>query len=119
LDERAEEAEKQSFSELTVELVEQAARLAGERLGSPIRAAGSYVARLLVLVGAALAALAVGVTFLGIAIGNVVGLAPAEQRWWIYLLVAVGFLLVAGMLVVIALRGRKSGAETSGTEDAE
>jgi peptidoglycan/LPS O-acetylase OafA/YrhL len=111
------EPEEQSFSELTVELVERVAGLAGERLSAPIRAAGSHVSRLLVLAGAAVATLAVGLAFVGVAIGNAVGLARPEQRWWIYLLVAVCFLAVGAILAGLALRGGKSEAKTSGEED--
>ena len=119
MDHKLEAPEEQSFSELTAELVEQAARLVGERVSAPIRAAGAHVVRLLVLAGSALLVLAAGIVFLGVAIGQAVGLAPSEQRWWIYLLVAALFLLVAAVLAALALSGRKSEAEKVGEQSAE
>ncbi len=114
-----EQSEEQSFSELTVELVEQAARLAGERLSAPIRAAGTRFLRALVPTVAALLSLTAGTVFLGVAIGHAVGLAPFRQRWWIYLLVAGGFLVTAAILGTLATRARTSEAEAGGETETE
>jgi hypothetical protein len=117
LEEKSGESGEQSFSELTVELVEQAARLVGERLSAPVRAAGARFVRLLLLAGSALVVLAAGIVFLGVAIGHAVGLAPAEQRWWIYLLIAACFLVAAAVLVLLAMSGRRPEDKAGGGTD--
>ena len=105
------EAAQQSFSELTVELIEQAAALAGERVSAPIRAAGATAARLLI-VAACLAGLAtVGLTFLGVSIGLLVGQAPEPYRWWVCLLVAVPFFVAAAIVGMTVFRGKARKAE--------
>lgn len=119
MEDQTEQSEEQSFSELTVELVEQTARLAGERLSAPIRSAGAHLVRLLVLAGAALLLLAVGIVFLGVAVGQAVGLAAPEQRWWIYLLVAACFLATSVVLGILAVRARKLEAKAGGETEAQ
>jgi len=117
-EERPERAEAQSFSDLTVELVEQAAALAGERISAPIRAAGSAAARMLIFASLAIAAAAVGLAFLGIGVGLLVGAAPEASRWWICLLIALGFFVTAAAVGLIGFR-RRSEAKVGETREPE
>ena len=99
------------FPLLVKELVEQAATLAGERLSEPIRAAGSKAVRLVMLAGSAVASLVVALAFLGAGIGLAIGRAPESMRWWICLLVALGFLVLGGTLGAVAIKGSRPEAD--------
>jgi F0F1-type ATP synthase assembly protein I len=103
-----EKADERSFSDLTVELIEQTAALAGERISAPIRSATSTAARLLALAALAIATAVVGLVFVGIAVGLLVGRAPEASRWWICLLVALGFFLTAGAIGLVGFRRKAS-----------
>jgi hypothetical protein len=107
--------EPASFSELTVELIEQAASLMGERISAPVRTAGAAAARLLTYGACIVAVAVVGLVFLGLAIGHLIGRAPEPSRWWICLLVALGFFLTAAVTALMAFpRKTTSKAEATG-----
>ncbi len=110
---------EQSFSELTAQLVEQAAALAGDRIGRRVRAAITWATRALTLAGVGLAALVVGLVFLSVAIGYVLRMAPEESRWWICLVVAAAFMVLGACLIILALGGRASETKRRGEEDAQ
>jgi hypothetical protein len=115
VNEPPEKTEPSSFSELTVELIEQAASLMGQRISAPVRTAGVAAARLLTYGACIVAVVAVGLVFLGLAIGLLVGMAPEPSRWWICLLVALGFFLVAAITALIVFpRRTPSKAEATG-----
>ena len=99
--------EQSSLPELAVELLEQAAALAGARLSAPLRKAGASLARVLMLVACAIGALVVGLVFLGVGIGLAIGRAPPSTHWWICLLVALVFLATAAVLALIAFGSRR------------
>jgi len=98
--------DQSSLSELSVELLEQAAALAGERLSAPLRKAGAVAARVLMLVACAIGALVVGLVFLGVGIGLAIGRAPEPAQWWICLLVALVFLATGAVLALVAFGSR-------------
>jgi ABC-type multidrug transport system permease subunit len=106
VNEPPEETEPSSFSELTVELIEQAASLMGERISAPVRTAGAAAARLLTYGASIVAVVGVGLVFLGLAIGHLVAMAPEPSRWWICLLIAVGFFLAAAITALIVFPRR-------------
>jgi Putative Actinobacterial Holin-X, holin superfamily III len=106
VDEVPQPEREPSFSELTTELIEQAARLAGERMAAPIRAAGRVAARTLAVGALGAGAFVVGMVFLGLAVGYVLRMAPEESRWWICLVVAAAFIVLgAGVTAIAARRG--------------
>ncbi|MGQ9732513.1 MAG: hypothetical protein ACUVX8_14725 [Candidatus Zipacnadales bacterium] len=96
----------QSFGALTVELIEQLATWAGTRAAAPIRAASFQAARLLMAAGAVASALGIALVFVGVAIGLLIGMAPAIHRWWICLVVAAGFVFIAAAIGVLTFRER-------------
>ena len=104
MDESADNGEGQSFSELTVELIERVAALAGERLSEPLRAAGGAAARVLVYATCAAGAVIVAFVFAGIAIALLIQQAPETARWWICLVVAFVFFAAAAGIAGAALR---------------
>jgi len=118
-EEGSEPTEPRSFSDLTVELIEQAAALAGERVSAPIRAAGSTAARLVLLAALTAAAAVVGVVFVGIAVSLLVGMAPEASRWWICLLIAAGFFLIAAAIGALGLRRKPTAKVEEAREPAE
>jgi hypothetical protein len=105
-DESPERADERAFSSLTVELIEQSAALAGERISAPIRSAGSVAARWVICALCVGATLIVALVFVGIAVGLLIGMAPETSRWWICLLVALGFLLLGALIAWIGFRRR-------------
>jgi len=116
--ETPEKGDRPSFSDLTVELIEQAAALAGERAGAPIRAAGSAAARALICAACVAAALALGAVFLGVSVGLLVRTAPEPLRWWICLLIALGFFLLGAAIALVGFR-RKPKTEARETSESE
>ncbi|MBM3497203.1 MAG: hypothetical protein FJX74_00910 [Armatimonadetes bacterium] len=118
-DEGPARAGERSFSDLTVELIEQAAALAGERLSAPIRSASSTAVRMLIVAGLLLAAAGVGLVFLGVAVGLLVGRAPAESQWWVCLLVAAGFFVAAAVTGWLGFRRKSKGRTEESSEPAE
>jgi hypothetical protein len=108
--------QEQSFSELTAQLIEQSAALAGEHISARIKTASAWAVRALTLAGAGLAALALGLTFLGVAIGYALRAAPEASRWWICLVVAVSFMFLGACLTILAFRGRGSETKQRGEE---
>jgi protein-S-isoprenylcysteine O-methyltransferase Ste14 len=109
-------ADRPSFSELTIELIEQAAALAGERAAAPIRAAGSAAARGLTYAACAAVVFALGAVFLGVSVGLLIHTAPEPTRWLICLLVALGFFLLAA---AIGLTGFRRKPKTGAREKSE
>jgi len=110
--------DRPSFSDLTIELIEQAAALAGERAAAPIRAAGSVAARSLIGAACVAATFALGAVFLGLSIGLAIRLAPEPLRWWICLLIALGFFLLAALIARLGFR-RKPKIEARETREPE
>ena len=118
MDETTEKEEGQSFSDLTVELIEQTAALAGERLSAPIRSASSVAARWVICALCVGAVLIVALVFVGIAVGLLVGMAPEASRWWTCLLAALGFLLLGALIALIGFR-RRPPAKVGETRDPQ
>jgi len=101
-----------------VDLIEQAAALAGERISAPVRAAGWAAARALILAACIVAAVLVGVVFLAAAIALLIGTADEAYRWWICLVVAVTFFLAAATIGLVAFR-RRPGRQVEKTNEPD
>ena len=119
MDEPPSLEQEQSFSELTAQVIEQAAALAGDRIGTRIRAATAWATRAFILAGVGLAAIAVGLTFLSVAIGYTLRMAPEASRWWICLVLAGAFTLLGVCLAILAFRGRAPETKCRGEEDLQ
>jgi len=117
LDEPPSPEKEPSFSELTAQLVEQAAALAGDRIGTGIKVATAWATRAFILGGLGLVAIAVGLTFLSLAVGYTLRMAPEASRWWICLVVAGAFTLLGVCLTILAFRGQASETKGRGEED--
>ncbi|MBM3472091.1 MAG: hypothetical protein FJX75_02305 [Armatimonadetes bacterium] len=117
-DDTPEKGDRPSFSDLTIELIEQAAALAGERAAAPIRAAGSAAARGLIYAACVAVAFALGAVFLGVSTGLLIQAAPEPMRWLICLLIAVAFFLLAAVIALVGFR-RKPKTEARETSESE
>lgn len=114
--ETPEQQEQEPFSQLTVELVERAANLAGERLSAPIRSAGVAAARLMFYSACAAALFVLGLVFAGFGIALLISRAPEGSRWWISLAVAIVLLLISLAIAAAGFR-RKTRKEMVSTGD--